>query len=123
MDDANLPSLLSSSKMGYVSSTEEVYQNTRMFALSEANPYWCFGEVFNAIGGPHLGLMKAWPIASMIRVMTSDEPSSDEIRHEIKALLNSTAGLGKANLQKSISRQLEANVSQASSMRASILGM
>ena len=94
MDDANLPSLLSASLMGYVSSRDEVYLNTRMFALSEANPYWAFGSVFNAIGGPHLGPTKGWPLASIVRVMTSEDASGEEMRKELRKLLGSTAGLG-----------------------------
>ena len=94
MDDANLPSLLSAPLTGYVNPRDEVYLNTRLFALSEANPYWAFGDVFNAIGGPHLGPTKGWPLASMVRVMTSDDGSGEEIRKEIKALVSSTDGLG-----------------------------
>ena len=94
MDDANLPSLLSAPLMGYVSPRDEVYLNTRMFALSEANPYWAFGTVFNAIGGPHLGPTKGWPLASIVRVMTSEDASGEETRQELRALLGSTAGLG-----------------------------
>lgn len=94
MDDANLPSLLSSSLMGYVSPRHEIYLNTRQFALSEANPYWAFGDAYNAIGGPHLGPTKGWPIASIVRVMTSEDASGDEIRKEVTAILGSTDGLG-----------------------------
>lgn len=94
MDDANLPSLLSASMMGYVSSRDEVYQNTRLFALSEANPYWAFGEAYNAIGGPHNGPTKGWPLASIVRVLTSDDISGDEVCHELRQILGSTDGLG-----------------------------
>ena len=94
MDDANLPSLLSASWMGYVDPTDEVYLHTRKFALSEANPYWAFGDVFNAIGGPHLGPSKGWPLASIVRAMTSQDGSGDEIRQELRAILGTTDGLG-----------------------------
>lgn len=96
MDDANLPSLLSASMMGYVSSRDEVYQNTRMFALSELNPYWAFGEVFNAIGGPHNGPTKGWPLAAIVRILTSEDASGQEIRNELRQILNTTDGLGKS---------------------------
>ena len=95
MDDANLPSLLSASMMGYVSSHDEVYMNTRLFALSEANPYWAFGNVFNAIGGPHMGPTKGWPLASVVRVLTSGDGSGEEQRDEIRSILSTTGGLGK----------------------------
>lgn len=94
MDDANLPSLLSASLMGYVSSRDEVYQNTRLFALSKANPYWAFGEVYNAVGGPHLGPTKGWPLASIVRILTSEDTSGEEISHELREILGSTNGLG-----------------------------
>lgn len=96
MDDANLPSLLSASMMGYVSPRDEVYMNTRLFALSEANPYWAFGNVFNAVGGPHTGPAKAWPLASIVRVLTSGDVSGEEQRDELRSILSTTAGLGKS---------------------------
>ncbi|KAL8714396.1 MAG: hypothetical protein Q9220_001729 [cf. Caloplaca sp. 1 TL-2023] len=94
MDDANLPSLLSAATMGYVSPNDEVYLNTRLFALSEANPYWMHGDTLGAIGGPHLGPMKGWPLASIVRVMTSTDNSGEEAREELGAILNTTDGLG-----------------------------
>lgn len=95
MDDANLPSLLSASMMGYVSPHDEVYMNTRLFALSEANPYWAFGNVFNAVGGPHMGPTKAWPLASIVRILTSGDVNGDEQRDELRTILGTTGGLGK----------------------------
>ena len=95
MDDANLPSLLSASMMGYVSPHDEVYMNTRLFALSEANPYWAFGNVFNAIGGPHTGPTKAWPLASIVRSLTSVDATGEEQRDELRSILATTGGLGQ----------------------------
>lgn len=95
MDDANLPSLLSASMMGYVNPGDEVYMNTRLFALSEANPYWAFGNVFNAIGGPHMGPTKAWPLASIVRVLTSGDGSGEEQVDELRTILSTTGGLGE----------------------------
>lgn len=94
MDDAKLPSLLSAVVMGYVSSHNEVYQNTRLFVLSEQNPYWMHGEVLDVIGGPHSRPTKGWPLASIVRVMTSKDGSGEEAKEEIKAFLSSTDGLG-----------------------------
>ncbi|KAL8836096.1 MAG: hypothetical protein Q9170_003044 [Blastenia crenularia] len=94
MDDANLPSLLSAAMIGYVSPHDEVYLNTRLFVLGEENPYWMHGEVLSAVGGPHLGPMKGWPLASIVRIMTSEDSSGEESRAEIMALLESTDGLG-----------------------------
>ena len=74
-DYANLPSVLSVSTMKYVSPRAEVYINTRLFAFSDNNAYWAFGSVFNAIEGPHMGPTKAWPLASIGRVLTSEDVS------------------------------------------------
>ena len=99
MDDANLPSLLSIPMMDYATSNqstparEEVYLNTRLFALSEENPYWMHGSVMSGIGGPHAGLTKAWPLASIVRILTSED--EEEIRTELQSLVGSTDGLGK----------------------------
>lgn len=93
MDDANLPNLLSATMMGYVNPRDEVYLNTRLFALSEANPYWAFGPGLNTIASPHTGPTKGWPLASIVRVMTSDG-DGEEIRQQVKELLGSTDGLG-----------------------------
>ena len=109
MDDANLPSLLSASMMGYVRSHDEVYMNTRLFALSEANPYWAFGNVFNAIGGPHMGPTKGWPLASVVRVLTSVDASGEEQRDEIRSILSTTGGLGKL-ATRTVPYQLKLNV-------------
>lgn len=81
--------------MGYVNPGDEVYMNTRLFALSEANPYWAFGNVFNAIGGPHMGPTKAWPLASIVRVLTSGDGSGEEQVDELRTILSTTGGLGE----------------------------
>ncbi|KAL9608372.1 MAG: hypothetical protein Q9167_006786 [Letrouitia subvulpina] len=99
MDDANLPSLLSASMIGFVSPRDEVYLNTRLFALSEANPYWMHGPVLSAIGGPHNGPVRAWPLASIVRILTSQDGSGEEAREELRAILNSTDGLGRPSSQ------------------------
>lgn len=94
MDDANVPSLLSAAMIGYVNPRDEVYLNTRLFALSQENPYWMHGHVYRGIGGPHVGPGKAWPLAGIVRAMTSQDATGDEAREEIKAILNTTDGLG-----------------------------
>ena len=92
MDDANTPSLLSIPLFGYTDVNHAVYRNTRRFVLSESNPYWMFGEVLSAVGGPHVGPGRAWPLASIIQGLTSDDDG--EIRGVVGALLGSTDGLG-----------------------------
>lgn len=93
MDDANLPSLLSIPDIGYCSKFDEVYQNTRKMILStKGNPYYFDGKYFKGIGGPHVGLGKAWPMSLLLQIRTSDD--DDEILKLLDLLKNTTAGLG-----------------------------
>lgn len=58
MDDANVPSLLSLSMLGFVKQDDPVYQNTRNMVLSRAgNPYYFEGPRAGGIAGigsPHV---------------------------------------------------------------------
>lgn len=93
IDDANLPSLLSLSDLGFVNRDNTVYQNTRKMILSKrGNPYYLRGEYFEGIGGPHAGIKNAWPLSHMLRIRTSDD--DDEIKKSLDILKGSTAGLG-----------------------------
>ncbi|KAF4125612.1 uncharacterized protein GMORB2_0856 [Geosmithia morbida] len=92
MDDANIPSLLSIPHLGYKPVTDPVYRNTRAFVLSKSNPYYAYGPIINATGGPHLGPGKGWPMGVVMQIMTSDD--DDEIVQGIRQILASTSGLG-----------------------------
>lgn len=125
MDDANVPSLLSMPLFKYAESRfplpdgaklrdyRAVYQNTRRFVLSLANPYYAQGPSLSAVGGPHLGPGKAWPMAALVAGLTAfDEESGyaddrgkpltkdsgskleTEVADQLQMVLDSTGGYG-----------------------------
>ncbi|KAI0024043.1 glycoside hydrolase family 125 protein [Xylariomycetidae sp. FL0641] len=92
MDDANIPSLLSAPALGYLDANDTVYRDTRRFVLSRRNPWWCQGPVLNAVGSPHIRPGAAWPMAAIVRAMTSDD--DDEIVAAVGEVLRTTDGYG-----------------------------
>ena len=92
MDDANVPSLLAMSYLGDVPADDPIYQNTRKFVWSEANPYFHRGAAGEGIGGPHIWSEVIWPMSIMMKAFTSD--SDEEIRECICQLMTTDAGTG-----------------------------
>lgn len=92
MDDSNIPSLLGMAYLGDVSLRDPVYQNTRRFVLSKANPYFFKGTAGEGIGGPHCGYDYIWPMSIIMRVMTST--SDEETKTCVKMLMSTDAGTG-----------------------------
>ncbi|EQB56323.1 hypothetical protein CGLO_03675 [Colletotrichum gloeosporioides Cg-14] len=115
MDDANVPSLLAMPLWNFTKSSykvpgppkgekqrdyTEIYRNTRKYVLSDANSYFMRGPVISAVGGPHVGPGKAWPMAAVIAAMTAYDPISGvkdvekEVEEQVSMILDSTAGTG-----------------------------
>ncbi|CAG8977900.1 hypothetical protein HYALB_00001777 [Hymenoscyphus albidus] len=115
MDDANVPSLLSMPLFDYAQSDfplpepakgdpkrdyAKIYSNTRKFVTSPNNPYWSRGPGLSAIGGPHLGPGRGWPMAAIVRAITAFSMGLDEktlkveAREQLAMVLENTAGTG-----------------------------
>jgi meiotically up-regulated gene 157 (Mug157) protein len=92
MDDSNVPSLLSLPYLGVLKADDPVYQNTRKFALSAANPYFFKGTAAEGIGGPHVGQDMIWPMSITMRALTSNDDA--EIKLCIQTLQKTHAGTG-----------------------------
>jgi len=75
MDDANIPSLLSIPYFGYLPARDSVYQDTRRFILSSANPYYYRGKYASGIGSPHTPHGYVWPLSLIMEALTSSDPS------------------------------------------------
>ncbi|WP_185207881.1 glycoside hydrolase family 125 protein [Chryseobacterium sp. C3] len=92
MDDANVPNLLSIPYLGYRSKEDEIYENTRKFSLSKANPWFSEGKFAKGIGGPHIGEHKIWPLGLIMQALTTDD--NEEIVSCLKMLKATHAGTG-----------------------------
>ena len=91
MDDANVPSLLSMSYLGYPADRETM-ENTRKMILSEGNPYYYKGKAASGIGSPHTPSGYIWPIALAMEGLTSD--SREEKKRILDTLVSTTGGTG-----------------------------
>ena len=92
MDDANVPSLLALPYLGDVDIDDPIYQNTRRFVWSEANPYFFRGTAGEGIGGPHIGYDMIWPMSIMMKAFTSRD--DEEIKECLRMLMRTDAGTG-----------------------------
>ena len=91
MDDANVPSLLAMSYLGY-EGEPEVSSNTRRFLLSEANPFYFKGDKAAGIGSPHTPSNYTWHIAMAIQGLTSE--TREEKLEILKNMAATTGGKG-----------------------------
>lgn len=92
MDDANVPSLLALPYLGALPVTDPIYQNTRKLVLSEDNPFYFKGKAAEGIGGPHVGQDMIWPMAIIMKAMTSN--NDKEIAACIETLRTTHADTG-----------------------------
>jgi hypothetical protein len=92
MDDANAPGLLSLPYLGCCRIDDPLYQRTRRFVLSKANPYFFSGKAAEGVGGPHIGLDMVWPMSILIRAFTTTDER--EILQCVRWLRDTTAGTG-----------------------------
>jgi meiotically up-regulated gene 157 (Mug157) protein len=92
MDDAGVPGLITIPYLGYGNYTDEIYRNSRQFALSEKNPFFYKSGIAEGTGSPHLAWKKAemiWHLGVVGRAITSTD--NNEIKHCL-AMLTSTHG-------------------------------
>jgi meiotically up-regulated gene 157 (Mug157) protein len=92
MDDANVPSLMSLAYLNPELKSDEIYQNTRKFLLSENNPYYLKGKAAEGQGSPHTGKSSIWPMGIILRAITTTD--DDEIKNCLKMLKATHADTG-----------------------------
>lgn len=92
MDDANVPSLLSLPHIdpSGLHHDAEIYEHTRQFILSPANPWYFKGRKVRGIGSPHTGPNKVWPLALIMEAMTTKSVS--ERLNLVKLVLDTSYG-------------------------------
>ncbi len=87
MDDGNVPSLMSLPLLGFLSSSDPVYLQTRRLLLSQSfNPFFFVGSSgkFAGVGSPHTDVGSIWPIGLIVQALTST--SLDEIKGLLEQL-------------------------------------
>ncbi|MEO2202914.1 glycoside hydrolase family 125 protein [Paenibacillus pabuli] len=92
MDDAGTPGLISIPYIGYVGVEDEIYQNTRRFALSFDNPFYFEGKHAKGIGSPHTPGGYVWHMALSMQALTAD--NDEEIKGLIDMLVRTDADTG-----------------------------
>ncbi|CAF3063023.1 unnamed protein product [Rotaria sp. Silwood2] len=106
MDDSNVPSLLSLPYLcpDDISIKHSVYQNTRKFVLSSDNPWFFKGNLLEGIGGPHCGKSMVWPLAIIMRGLTTTD--DDEIRFCLEMLQKSHGNTGFMHESINVNNQM-----------------
>jgi meiotically up-regulated gene 157 (Mug157) protein len=84
MDDANLPNLTGLPYIGWCSTDDATYVNTRKFTLSSDDPYYYTGKYASGLGSPHTPKGWVWPLGMIDVALTTTKRS--EITHAIDML-------------------------------------
>lgn len=120
MDDANVPSLLSMSYLGYPGDPA-VMENTRRLILSEANPYYYAGTAASGIGSPHTPSRYIWHIALAVQGLTENQQEEKmRILHTMAATTAGTAAMHEGFHADTPSRFTRAWFSWANAMYAEL---
>jgi meiotically up-regulated gene 157 (Mug157) protein len=91
-DDANIPNLTALPYLGWSSSTDPAYLNTRGFALSAANPWYFRGTYASGLGSEHTPPGYVWPLGIIARALTAT--SSRETAASITTLAETDSSDG-----------------------------
>ncbi|NOU02063.1 MAG: glycoside hydrolase family 125 protein [Novosphingobium sp.] len=92
MDDANVPSLLGLAYLRCLPADYPLWRTTAQAVWSEANPWFFKGRAAEGIGGPHIGEGQIWPMAIILRALSSDDDAV--IAWSLKTLRATHAGTG-----------------------------
>ncbi len=94
IDDGGSPGLIAIPFLGYGTPDDEVYKNSRRFALSEDNPFFYKGAAGEGLGSPHLAAHGdyIWPMGIATRGVTSSDP--EEIKLCLDMIASTNAGTG-----------------------------
>lgn len=90
MDDANIPSLLSIPYFEYLPVNDKMYENTRRFVLSPANPFYYRGKYASGEGSPHTPHGYVWPLGLVVQALTSTD--SNEVARVMSYIAASDVG-------------------------------
>lgn len=83
-DDANIPNLTALPYLGWCSSLDPRYLNTRSLTLSNANPWYYRGIYASGLGSEHTPAGYVWPLGIIGRALTAT--SSQEIAASVTTL-------------------------------------
>jgi meiotically up-regulated gene 157 (Mug157) protein len=90
-DDANIPNLLSLPYLGFCPADDKLYQNTRRFCLSRANPFYFEGKAARGLGSPHTPPGYVWHLGLAMQGLTAPTAEREAV---LAQLVATDAGTG-----------------------------